>query len=218
MSLFLRRNNPSKFLLCVLSLILAMKAVAQDDAAQMLHQNLNLFNTLSGSFEQVIRDADGLELQKSNGIFKLKRPGFLYWGIEPPYKQLVVSNTKLTWVFDPDLEQVTIYSAQSANQGPLQVLAGSLEELKTKYKVSNKEAEKDTFILEPRNEADIEQSFHQLIFSFNDNQLHKISMLDKLKQETEITLSDVDVNPELDDQTFYFDVPEGVDIVENGKF
>jgi len=81
----------------------------QKAAAQNLVNRLSLMSNLSGKFEQKITDESNEELQKTQGKFVLKRPGNLWWNTAPPFEQLVVSNGEKLWVYDPDLEQVTIY-------------------------------------------------------------------------------------------------------------
>ena len=196
----------------------------QDAAAQNLVNRLSLMSNLAGKFEQHITDESNEELQKTKGDFVLKRPGNLWWETAPPFEQLVVSNGEKLWVYDPDLEQVTVYPKEQVQAGPASILNGSLNAIRARYKVSERldSIQKGTskvpgaiFTLTPNNAQ--AGSFDKVVLAFSDHDIQQVSMTDKLGQTTSINFYDTSKNKEIDEAIFNFTPPEGTDIVLDGE-
>ena len=86
---------------------MAITAKAADDqAAAQLRKQLDAMNTLQGNFVQSLFDKAGKKLDESSGNFILQRPGKFYWKTEKPAPQLLVSNQRMIWLYDPDLQTV----------------------------------------------------------------------------------------------------------------
>jgi outer membrane lipoprotein carrier protein len=210
-----------KLKVCLLGLVLFFSAHAQpnSDASEELYALIQGFESLSGKFEQTLQDHEGVALQETSGQFFLQRPGNIYWHSDEPFEQLVISNSQLTWVYDPDLEQVSIYANSEMQDGPMQVLAGSLETLQGNYDVEKSEKGKQqAFILKPKLSAQIEQGFESLSFVFRKKKLVGIEMKDKLQQLTLLDFKSLKQNPKIPASRFQFDIPEGVDVIENGAY
>lgn len=181
-------------------------------------------NSIKGLFSQTITDADGSVLQETKGTYKIKRPGFLYWQTLPPYEQEIISNSQKLWVYDPDLEQVTVHSGQDLDKGPADILNGDLDEINQQY-VVNKilangvDAKKSGDALESRvgfmlTPINLEgSSFAQVTIWFENNQVSLIEMLDKLSQITLIQFSDTVLNAEMNASEFVFTPPADIDII-----
>lgn len=196
--------------------------------AQALVALLADMNSIKGSFAQTITDSDGSVLQTTNGTYKIKRPGFLYWETLPPYEQVIMSNSQKLWVYDPDLEQVTVHSGHDLDKGPADILNGDLNEINQQY-VVNKIQPNDAaptklkdasgtvlesrvgFTLAPIN-LDT-SSFAQVTIWFQNESLSLIEMLDKLSQITLIQFSDTTLNTEMNASEFVFTPPEDIDII-----
>src|SRR3970282_1683949 len=53
------------------------------------------------------------------------RPGKMRWNYEPPNEQLVVTDGKTVWLYDPLLENVTVQPVEGGTRGtPLAFLLG----------------------------------------------------------------------------------------------
>lgn len=201
---------------------------AESVDAQALVVLLADMNSIKGLFSQTITDADGSVLQETKGIYKIKRPGFLYWETLPPYEQTIISNSQKLWVYDPDLEQVTVHSGQDLDKGPADILNGDLNEINQQYvvnKIIPSDAESKTsksasskvlesrvgFTLTPIN-LDA-SSFAQVTIWFENNNVSLIEMLDKLSQITLIEFSDTVLNTEMNAGEFVFIPPKDIDII-----
>ncbi len=205
------------FAIAVLGVVSFPLYAGGSDASAELYLEMEKISSLSASFQQVVKDHEGYVVQEVGGILKLSRPNKVYWETFAPYEQLVVGNESRLWIYDPDLEQVTIQPIGDTLEGPLALLSNSLEELQAKYDVERAPSDSETrFVLVPR-DVDESGSFSDLVFGFNQGELSSIVITDKLRQTTKIVLSDVSLNENLPSSTFEFVAPEGVDVVVNER-
>ncbi len=184
------------------------------DAAQRLSEKLSALETFSSEFEQKLIDANGFEIQVTNGEFKAKRPGYFYWKILPPYEQVIVSNTELLWLYDPDLEQVTIQPYTTSRSSPASILSGDVSYISENYIVTEiKTGKKAAYKLDskPSSLAD----FTSIEIRFKGKSLAGLQLADQLGQKTEIEFKKTKVNKKLDESIFKFVPPEGVDIISS---
>lgn len=187
----------------------ASAGVNESVAAETLAAKLDAYQSLSGNYSQMMTGKDGKMIQSIEGTFKLKRPGLYYWQSEDPYPQTIVSNGKQVWLYDPDLEQVTITQTEQLGFNPSSFLAGDIRKELGAYQVS---ANGERFTLTPLAEN---APFDALYLAFTGDLLNQASYTDKLGQTTSLTFSKVVKNPTITKKTFEFEVPAGTDIVTN---
>ncbi len=185
--------------------------IALADAAQDLKTRLDAIQSLRGTFTQVLTDKTGTNLQSSSGEFALQRPGYFLWQSEAPYEQTVIGTPEKVWIYDPDLEQVTVRAAQlQADNSPARLLSGDLSELKSHYDVSIKSDEKATFHLVPRSS---DSPYRYIEFTFRGDKLGALHFQDKLDQQTQIHFERLQANTSIPTETFVFTAPEGTDVI-----
>lgn len=198
-------------------LALSFSTVAFAEAAlDSFIKRLDLVSSMETHFEQVTLDQSGEVLQSLSGTLTVARPGKMRWQTEPPYEQLVVSDGDLVWVYDMDLEQVTIRELEAKFQDtPALLLSGNTGEIAANYQVTQPEVTSgkgiDRYVLKP---MDRSQLFEALEFDYKGDKLAFMRIFDAAGQITEIRFTGLLLNPELDDQAFYFIVPEGVDVID----
>ncbi|TWQ60431.1 outer membrane lipoprotein chaperone LolA, partial [Xanthomonas vasicola] len=98
---------------------------------------------LDGQFSQRVTDANGKVKENSSGRVALATPRQFRWEYAKPYKQLIVADGKKVWVFDPDLEQVTVRAQGSEEQNSPLVALINPALLDKKYDVSEEAAPRD---------------------------------------------------------------------------
>ena len=211
------RLTPLKLFLSALWLTLMSLCATADQAsgntdAEQLHRLLAELDNLSGAFTQTLSDKDGDTLQQSQGQFAMKRPGKFRWHTQLPFEQLLVSDQETLWLYDPDLEQVTVRPFdQRLQQTPALLLNGGLAQLRANYTISRLDsAEHQAYQLLPIAE---EPLFKALYLTFTEGQLTEMKLLDSLGQETQFLLSELQVNIALDEQQFHFTPPPGTDVL-----
>ena len=195
------------------SLSLTVNAAVTQTAAQELHQLLKPINSLSADFTQQIKGHNNRELQLLNGNLSLKKPNQLRWNVLAPMPQLIVSDGKLVWLYDPDLEQVVIQSfSDDFMANPISILLGDLDQLNRDFTVSL--ISNDRFSLKPKQKNSL---FVAIQLRFVDSVLSHIEYQDNFGQNTQLTLSQVKLNPQLAKNTFVFDIPQAVDIINHAR-
>ena len=201
-------------LICVACFSFLFSAFAQADGGERLKLLLDKMNAYSASFTQTTTDGKGFQSQKGNGEFVLEQPGQFRWVVKEPFPQTIVSDGKSVWVYDPDLEQVSIYYLdERAAKTPAVLLTGSTEEIRKHYRISaSRDSLKEIFILTPKDEGSL---FTLLSMNFVDEQLVEMQIEDSLGQYTKIVFKDVKLNPELARDVFSVSYPDYVDVLDN---
>jgi len=188
-------------------------APIHDDASSArLDTLLSPLSSLSAAFTQTVRDMDGYELQRLQGEMVVARPGMIYWRSEAPFEQLLVSDAKTLWLYDQDLEQVTVRPFDNdISRTPAILFIGKVDNLDEKYAISGtQQGELEMFTLVP---TDPSALYQKVILSFDRSVPAAMSLWDTLGQETLVALSSVQINQRVDPARFIFVVPEGVDVL-----
>lgn len=184
-------------------------SVADTASASRLITLLDPIQTMSGDFSQIQRDAQGALLSESSGTFDVARPGKLRWQTEEPFSQLLISDGEKLWLYDADLEQVTVSRVDDQlNQTPAVIFSGDVSAINSQFAVSSDAA--NHFILRPVID---EGYFQQLELTFKNELLVAMSILDGFGQQTLFSFSQVRSNPKLSPEQFIFVPPEGTDVL-----
>src|SRR5258708_7700972 len=82
-------------------------ALYAQSPTEELQGKLNAINKMSANFDQTIK-AGNREVSNSLGTMALSRPGRFRWQTKSPLEQIIVADGKKLWIYDVDLEQVTV--------------------------------------------------------------------------------------------------------------
>ena len=171
---------------------------------------------LDGRFTQQVFDANGKRKEASSGRVALSAPRLFRWEYVKPYPQLIVADGKKVWVYDPDLEQVTVRAQGIEEQdSPLAALIDP-SRLDRDYTVEEGDRADglEWLVLTPKQAGDA--SFQRARLGFDAAGLARMQVVDALGQRTEIAFSGWKKNPAFDKGTFTYTPPEGVDVVGEG--
>jgi len=198
--------------LMLVSLVATVPAFA-DSALEDFLARIKQLKTMDAEFSQFTRDNNGQVLQQMTGTLTVAKPGKLRWHTDEPFEQLVVSDGDLVWIYDMDLEQVTIRDMdQRVQETPALLLTGDVDHVEKSFVVAEESTSKEkVFQLVPK---DPSQLFESLEFHYRGDQIARMMIFDAAGQVTEISFKDVKVNQPVDGQAFVFDVPEGVDVID----
>ncbi|PKM26708.1 MAG: outer membrane lipoprotein carrier protein LolA [Gammaproteobacteria bacterium HGW-Gammaproteobacteria-13] len=200
-------------LLTVLSFT-SVAAVADDEVAvQRLTELLNQAQTINARFSQLTLDGSGTQLQETAGQLALKRPGLFRWHTDAPMEQLLVSNGEKVWLYDPDLQQVTIQNLdQRLTHTPALLLSGDVSKIRENFDISHNEGGNVVdFILKPKSKDTL---FDSLRLSFRNKVLNDMQLIDSIGQRTNILFLNVKMNEPQDDAQFTFEIPAGADVIQ----
>ncbi len=193
------------FLLCLPNLLYAHEA---------LDKFLDGLQTLSGKFEQNLYDENGSLLEKSRGRMYILRPNKFRWIYQKPYYQLIVADGKKVWIYDKDLEQVTVKTLDNTLGKTPAFLLSRYRKVETDFVVNQLPSkEKGITLLELIPKKETKTQFESMRISLRDNTLVSFEFRDSLGQRTRINFTRLKRNRRIRDRVFRFTPPTGVDII-----
>lgn len=193
-----------------LSLIVVTTSQA-DQGEQWLAEFFSKVKVFKAEFTQIVVDENRNEIQNSSGLVYLSRPDQFRWDYQKPYEQIIVGDGKKIWIYEPDLEQVTVkYQGQAVDNTPAQMLASDAD-VEDNFFIRNLGMKgKEAWVeLIPKKE---EATFLLIKLAFNEGRLSKMVLGDSLGNHTELTFTQVQSNPVLADNIFVFTPPDDVDV------
>ena len=165
------------------------------------------------TFVQSVYDNNGELVRESNGEVSLLPPVKFRWDYASPFKQELVSNGETLWLYDDDLQQVTVRNAKEAlANSPILLLTGDVA-LEDEFAVKEV-GERDGLGWVELKPLDEEADFDAIYAAMDSAGLRILDMRDKLGQSTQIQFDNIQVSNQLNSALFEFEVPEGVDVVE----
>ena len=187
----------------------AMAATAQEQ----LRAFVNTVTAATGSFSQYTVNPQGRTQPAQTGVFSFQRPGKFKWAVQKPYEQLVISDGRQVFQFDPDLAQVTERKVDAAiGTSPAAILfgSGSLEQSFDVSALPSKDGV-DWLRAKPRT---ADAGFSRVDIGMKDNLPVRVELLGSFGQTTRVDLSGIVPNPKLGEGEFRFVAPKGVDVVK----
>ena len=186
--------------------------IAEAGAIDQLHAFLQSTRTLKAEFAQVVIAKNGRKPQQSSGLVSISRPGKLRWEILKPYPQLVVGDGEKIWIYDQELQQVTVRKAGQAISGsPAALLAGN-NDLEKNFTLKDAgEAEGMNWVEATPKAGD--SGFEKVRLGFAGANLKAMELQDSFGQTTHVSFSKLERNPTLPGKNFKFTPPAGVDVV-----
>lgn len=186
--------------------------LAQAGAVDRLHQFLASTKTLKAEFSQLVITKGGRKPQESSGSVAIARPGKLRWDIRKPYPQLVVGDGEKVWIYDSELQQVTVRQVGKAIGGsPAALLSGS-NDLERNFTLSEA-GEREGLLWVDALPKSGDSGFERVRIGFAGADLRAMELQDSFGQTTLIRFSALERNPVLPPASFRFVPPAGVDVV-----
>ena len=165
-----------------------------------------------GEFEQKVLDKSGRMVQQSRGTLAFQRPGKFRWTYVKPNAQLIVGDGTRVWIYDQDLQQVTVRRVdQALTSTPAALLAGNNEAMRA-FRVTD-QGEKDGLEWLEAVPREKEGGFERVRMGFGPGGLEAMEFYDSFGQVTLLRFISLTRNPRLESSTFRFSPPKGVDIV-----
>lgn len=201
-----------KIMLGIMLSLVASTVFAATGARARLDAFANGLHSLRGNFSQTVYDAHGNITGSSHGLLALQAPRLFRWQVTDPYQQLIVADGKKVWVYEPDLEQVTVRDQGSEEaHSPLTVLT-DLSQLDTEFKTTDAGTRDGLEWLRLVSRSK-EPQFEYAEIGFDASGPRRMVFKDTLGNKTEIAFSGWERNPQLPADTFKFVPPRGTDVV-----
>jgi outer membrane lipoprotein carrier protein len=168
---------------------------------------------LSADFEQRVYDGNGALKETSTGKVQLQAPRQFRWEYLKPYPNLIVADGDHIWIYDPDLEQVTVRQQSLEEQNsPLAALIDP-GELERQFHIKEGAAADGLEWLELTPKKKEDAPFDSARLGLGAGGMMRMEMEDALGQRTVMAFSRWQRNPAFAKGTFTFVPPEGVDVV-----
>jgi len=168
--------------------------------------------TARAHFAQIVLDRNMKMLQQATGTMQFSRPGRFRWEYDRPYEQTIVSDGSKVWLYDKDLNQVTVRRFDRAlGSSPAALLAGS-DDIEKSYRLTSLGSQDGLDWLEavPRTQ---DTAFERVKLGFGKAGLEAMELRDQFGQITVIKFSTIERNPKLPPESFRFTPPKGADVI-----
>ncbi|MDP2785318.1 MAG: outer membrane lipoprotein chaperone LolA [Sulfurimicrobium sp.] len=196
----------------ILALLFLLPGMALASGVDSLQNFLHHSRTMRAQFTQTVQDRNGKQVQNASGVMQFSRPGKFRWVYEKPYAQLIVGDGVKVWMYDADLNQVTVRKLdQALGSTPAALLAGD-NEIERNFDLIDGGRRDGLEWVEasPKNQGG---SFEKIRLAFRDGTLAEMELRDHFGQTTTIRFVQLELNPKLAAKLFIFTPPAGADVV-----
>jgi len=195
-----------------LFMVLLAPGIAAAAGTDALKVFLGQTQTVKARFAQMVLDKNLKQLQQAQGVMQFSRPGKFRWDYVKPYQQTIVGDGSKLWIYDKDLNQVTVRKLDRAlGASPAALLAGS-NDLERDFTLSNSGTQNGLDWLDavPKSRDTV---FERVRMGFGKSGLEAMELRDQFGQVTVITFADVERNPRIAAEVFRFAPPPGADVI-----
>ncbi len=200
-----------KAIIFVLSLFFSLTVVA-GEGLERLRRFSNSLKSMQADFTQTVFDDQMRQLEVSRGKVAVEKPGKFRWDYEAPFVQHIVADGEKVWLYDPELEQVTVKSlADALGAAPIALLSGdgALDEQFNFIELGNIDGNEFVQLEVKVKDTD----YGLMLLALSENGMDVMELKDKLGQVTRIEFSNIRLNKPVDSNRFIFRVPKGVDVI-----
>jgi outer membrane lipoprotein carrier protein len=208
----MRRLLPLFLLIFPLMFPAAAGAATIDELKTLLRET----NTARSRFAQMVLDKNLKMLQQSTGTMQFARPGKFRWEYEKPYQQTIVGDGTRVWVYDKDLNQVTVRKVDVAlGSSPAALLAGS-NDIDKSYTLTATGVQDGLDWIEAVPRAR-DNTFEKVRLGFSKSGLEAMELRDQFGHVTVVKFSAIERNAKISPETFKFTPPKGADVISDQK-
>ena len=195
-----------------LLLLVIFSITAEASAIDRFKAFVRTTQSARANFEQKVYDRGGKLVQESKGSFVFLRPGRFRWVYAKPVDQLIVGDGERVWIYDRDLNQVTVRRISKAlGSTPAALLAGS-SDLDKAFELSDA-GERDGLEWLEAKPREKEAGFERIRMGFGVAGVQAMELIDNFGQTTLLRFSGLARNPKVDAAEFRFEPPKGADVL-----
>jgi len=196
----------------VFALAMAAAAAARADAVELLRDFVSHVKSGRASFTQTVTSADGAKKKDSSGQFEFARPNRFRFSYAKPFEQLIVADGQKVWLYDVDLNQVTVRPlAQALGATPAALLAGGTLDTEFELEAAPASDGLEWAQATPRVK---DGPIKALRVGFKGSTLAALEIADAFGQRSRLSFSALEQNVKLPDGTFQFTPPKGADVIQ----
>ena len=171
-------------------------------------------HTATAKFTQQVIDRQGKVAERASGTFAFSRPGKFRWTYDKPTSQVLVGDGARLWIYDPDLNQVTVKRIDAAvSSTPAALLAGK-DDITALFTLRDAGSADGLEWVEavPKSK---DTGFERVRLGLKGRALAAMELFDQLGGHTALQFSDFKGNAPVSAGTFRFTPPKGADVLED---
>ena len=193
-------------------LLLAIPLLSHAAAIDRFETFVRGTQSARAEFEQKVYDRGGKLVQESSGSFVFLRPGRFRWTYAKPVDQLIVGDGERVWIYDRDLNQVTVRRlARALGSTPAALLAGA-SDVEKAFELKDAGSRGGLEWLEAR-PRERDAGFEVVRIGFGATGIQAMELSDHFGQRTELRFANVERNAKVDAKEFRFEPPKGADVL-----
>ncbi|MCG2584369.1 outer membrane lipoprotein chaperone LolA [Massilia sp. TS11] len=194
--------------------LLLLTQLAAASALDQFKSFVTSTKAAKGEFTQKIvkKDPNAKPGQVSQGSFLFARPGKFIWTYQKPYEQLLQADGEQLYIYDKDLNQVTVKKLGNAlGSSPAAILFGS-NDLDKNFTLSDAGAKDglEWLLAVPKAK---DTSFDSIRIGLKDGMPAAMELKDAFGQTSVLAFRNVEKNPNLGGVQFKFSPPKGADVI-----
>jgi len=195
---------------------LSLPSLAKAAALDQFKSFVASTQSAKGVFTQQLVKVDSGTVKVSNessGTFVFSRPGKFIWTYQQPYEQLLQADGEKLYIYDKDLNQVTIKKLGDAlGSSPAAILFGS-NNLEQNFTLKEAGSKSGMEWLEATPKAK-DTTFERIGIGMKDGVPAAMELRDSFGQVSLLTFGHFERNPSMPANQFRFSVPKGADVFE----
>jgi outer membrane lipoprotein carrier protein len=198
----------------LITLLLCLAAFeAHAGAVEQLKAFISGTRSAQAEFTQTVLDSKGHKMQTASGTMQFVRPGKFRWEYRTPYEQLIVGDGEKFWLYDADLEQVTVRKLDAAlGSSPAALLSGN-NEIERGFMLEEAGQQYGLTWLTAKSRSN-ESTFSAIRMGFNtQSELAAMELNDAFGNTTILRFAHMQRNPQLAPSLFQFVPPKGADVL-----
>lgn len=191
--------------------LLAVATLARADAVDTLREFARDVKTGRASFTQTVTSPDGAKKKTSSGSFEFARPNRFRFAYSKPFEQQIVADGQKVWLYDADLNQVTVRAMnQALGATPAALLAGTA--LDKDFELAA-QPDRDGLAWVQATPRAKDTQIQALRVGFKGKALAAMEIVDAFGQRSLLQFADVQPNARVGDELFRFTPPAGADVI-----
>jgi len=203
-------------LMALLALFLVPALSSAEDASEVvsrLQRKYESINTIKAGFTQEVA-SKGMAPMKSRGQVWLKKPGKMRWEYNEPARDLIVSDGKTLWLFQPDLNQAIKSPASTGASSMATDFLTGMGNIEKEFIVllSAADGPRHVLTLTPRT---AQQGLRKLVLEVGKKSylVEKTVITDHFGNQTTVSFTGMKLNSPVKDSLFKYAPPKGTAIV-----
>jgi len=198
------------------SLLICLPLLAQASALEQFKAFVAGTKSARGEFTQRMVKEEGGKMRVSStasGVFLFARPGKFIWTYQKPYEQILQADGEKLFIYDKDLNQVTIKILGNAiGTSPAAILFGS-NDLEKNFTLSEGGLREGIEWLQAIPKAK-DTSFEKIGIGLKDGVPVAMELRDSFGQISLLSFTKFEKNPSLPANQFHFTLPKGADVLQ----